>query len=116
MSEETMRAIKALIKELDEDEALSVYWELETQFGWAGSVFTRADAEQEWRDNQTDVETEDDSEPWLPDEVWEAAQNTRAWSRDLPERMTERGWDMVNQAVREAMNEDNANDDDAETA
>lgn len=103
MSEESVSAIKALVKELDEQEALGVYWELAEQFAWAGSVFTRADAEQSWKNNHYDPTTATvGTELPMPDEVWDAVASTWQWNQ-VAETMCERGWDTVDQAVMQAL-------------
>lgn len=103
MSEESRSVIAALIKDLDEGEALSVYCELAGQFAWAGSVFTREDAEKSWQNNHYDATTATvGTELPMPDEVWEAVTLTWQWN-NVAEIMCERGWDMVDQAVMEAI-------------
>jgi len=105
MSEIAFDIIKESLPSLTEDEALTVFWELQRQFGWAGTVFTRADAEQEWNNQQYDALGETPDAP-LPDEVWDLVVGSWYWRKGLPEGMCERGWPYVTQAVLEALEGD----------
>jgi hypothetical protein len=71
-----------------EEEAVSLYHRMSNAFGWAGSIFTRADVE--------------DIAGKVTEEQWEAVQQTYAWRKGVPERLTETGWDQVHMAVDEA--------------
>jgi hypothetical protein len=103
MSETSKSAVLALLEGLDESEALSVFWTLQSQFGWSGTVFTRADAEQEWQNAQYDDTTGETGGDELPEAMWEAVQDSWYWRKGLPELMTERGWGLVGQAVMDAI-------------
>ena len=84
---------------ITEDEAFRVYYALSQRFGWAGSFFTRGDAEGEWQSQQALAE----SPIPFTDELWNDVTNTYWWSKGLPDRMTEDGWNLVAEAVREVM-------------
>ena len=109
MSKETKSAVLALLEGLDESEALSVFWTLEGQFGWAGTTFTRGDAETEWQaQTRSDENGDEINDQPMPDEVWERVQQTWGWRKGIPEVLTERGWELVYLAVADAIKEDKA--------
>ena len=101
MSDTAIDTINECIPDLTEDEALSVLYRLQTQFGWTGTVFTRGDAESDWQQSMPLSPGEEPGE--LPDELWTAIQTTWAWKKGIPEVLTERGWDLVADAVRDAL-------------
>lgn len=103
MSEIAFDIIKESLPSLTEGEALTVFWELQSQFGWSGTVFTRADAEQEWQSTSYNYAG---TEEKMPDEVWYAVEESWYWRKGLPEGLTERGWTYVTQAVLEALEGD----------
>ena len=82
-----------------EDDALSVLHALQRRFGWAGTMFTRADAESQ-------IEDVDDAgevvERKFTDEEWTRVRATAAWDSVLGEILTERGWDIIRMAIRDA--------------
>lgn len=90
------------VPHLTEDEALDVYHVLRRRFGWAGTFFTRADAEQEWQNQQYDDTTGQTPTTALSDEVWTAIQSTWAWRKGLTDSLTEHGWTLVSDAVTDA--------------
>lgn len=75
-----------------EDEAIMAYHQLARRFGWNGTFFTRSDAESSWN------EYHEQDEP-LTDEVWGSIENSWEWSRGLSDLLTERGWEIVHEAV-----------------
>jgi hypothetical protein len=83
---------------MTEDEAIRLYFDLASQFGWQGTFFTREDAENSWQ------EYHDQSEPFT-DETWNAVLLSWYWRKGLHEVLTERGWDLVHEAVGEALAE-----------
>ena len=103
--------IDNLIESMTEDEAIKLYFTLSNRFGWAGTFFTREDAEGEWQ-NQTDDDLSTMSA--LPDDVWERIQNTWYWRKGISEILTEHGWDIVHNAVWEVTTEDERNKEDSE--
>lgn len=84
---------------ITEDEAIRLYFTLASQFGWQGSFFTREDAENSWKayHNQT--------EPFT-DELWQAVCTSWYWRKGLSDGLTERGWDMVHEAVAGVLNDE----------
>lgn len=92
--------------ELTEDEALSVFYRMSVHYGWAGTVFTRGDAESDWQNQQYDFETGETPDTPLPDSVWNRILTSWEWRKGIAEILTERGWDLVSQAVEEAMQAD----------
>lgn len=80
------------IENITESQALDLFLRLSDRFGWAGTVFTRADADQSWSEYH-----EQPGE--LSDDQWEQVCNTWEWRKGVTEMMTERGWDMVHDAV-----------------
>lgn len=101
MSEIAYDIIMESLGSLTEDEALDIFHKMRTTFGWSGTFFTRADAELEWR-AQTTLTYELDGEP-LPDEMWETIATTWAWRKGLIDVLTDRGWDLVYDAVHDAI-------------
>lgn len=104
MSDIAYDTIKECINTLTEDEAFQVFHDLREKFGWAGTFFTRGDAEVEWQNLQHDDSTGETSNAPMPDEVWEAVQNTWGWRKGIIDRLTEDGWQHVAHAVSEAIN------------
>lgn len=84
---------------ITEDEGLRLFFDLSQKFGWAGTIFTREDASSTWETFQEDGSKLEA----MPDEVWEAVRHTYYWRKGLPERLTEWGWDIVRDAVEEAI-------------
>lgn len=101
MSDIAYDTIKECIASLTSDEAIDILIAIEQQFGFTGTTFTRADAEMEWR-SQTDSTGATE----MPDDTWERIRLTWAWRKGINEITTERGWELVYEAVREALNED----------
>lgn len=104
MSEIAYDTIGECIPDLTEDEALSVLFHLQTRFGWSGTMFTRGDAEQSWREWRPLSPGEDPNDLELPDELWDAVQGTWAWKKGIPEVLTERGWELLSDAIDDAVN------------
>lgn len=86
------------IKDLTENEAIYLIVAIENQFGWAGTTFTREDAEREWL-----AQTEATGATPMPDEVWELVQQQWEWRKGLSEILSERGWELVTAAVANAI-------------
>ena len=79
---------KLLVDGLAPDEAMSLYHAMQEKFGWAGTVFQREDVDSAaGRD--------------LTDEEWEKVQDSYEWCKGVPERTTERGWDVIYSLVDE---------------
>lgn len=98
MNEQSLIAydtIKECMTDLQESEALTVFYDLRRKFGWAGTIFTRGDAEGEWSNLFPD-----DSD--MPDSVWEAIHSTWAWKKGLCET-DDQAWDLVRDAVQDAI-------------
>ena len=105
MSEIAFDTIKQCIGSLTEDEALTVFLDLHDQFGWAGTVFTRVDAEQEWQNQQYDASGRAPDAP-MPDEVWDLVVGSWEWRKGIPEMLCERGWALVFDAVYDALSQE----------
>jgi nitrite reductase/ring-hydroxylating ferredoxin subunit len=106
MSETAYDTITECIGSLTEDEAISAIVAINTHFGFSGTVFTREDAQQEWQNQQYDPETGETPDTPMPDDAWQRVQDTWAWSKGLSDILTERGWELVSEAVAEALDED----------
>ncbi len=106
MSEIAFDIIKESLPSLTEDEGLTVFWELQRKFGWSGTVFTRADAEQEWQNAQYDETTGLTFDDPMPDEVWDLVVGSWEWRKGIPEMLCERGWPLVFDAVFNAVHND----------
>lgn len=103
--------VTALVAMLDnEDEGLRLLHTLKREFGWAGTVFTRDDVETVWREHPTvwDAHGDAASEVVLPDGVWDAVRGGWYWRKGMDEILVERGFDLLNTAVDEAVNEPKA--------
>jgi hypothetical protein len=89
-----MNTITIDTETITEDEAIRLYYVLESRFGWKGTFFTRGDAESAWTEyyNQTSEFT---------DEMWTQVQDSYYWRRALGDNLTEHGWELVNSAVGE---------------
>lgn len=98
----SLRLIELMIKDLEPGEEMYLLWMLQDYYGWAGAMFMRNDAEQEWHDQQYGVTTGLTPNDPLPDDVWEAIQDTWEWRKGITEIFVERGWDLVSTAVKEA--------------
>lgn len=88
------------LENINEEEGLTLLHHLVTKFGWAGTMFTRGDAEQEYIDQMEVL----DSTPLpvpdsMPDEVWDAVCSTWEWRRGMEDTLCERGWGLVTDAV-----------------
>jgi hypothetical protein len=106
MSEIAYDTINECIGSLTEDEAISAIVAINAHFGFAGAVFTRDDAQQEWQSQQYDFTTGETPDTTMPDEVWDRVQQSWYWRKGLSEILTERGWELVAEAVAEALKED----------
>lgn len=85
------------IETITEDEAIDLHHKLSRKFGWSGTFFTRADAETGWL-----AHTPDNAGP-LTDDVWESIRQTWYWRKGLTDTLTGYGWDIVYDAVAEAI-------------
>lgn len=83
---------------ITEDEAISLYHKFSEKFGWAGTFFTREDAEVSWNERYN-------QEGAMPKEAWEATADSYYWRKGLGDLLCEWGWDLVHQAVGEAVPE-----------
>jgi hypothetical protein len=82
--------------EVTEDEANQIWQLLRDKFGWAGTFFSREDA---------DAIFEEDHDRSLTDAEWEKVTDSYYWRKGLVETITERGWDLVRAAVDDATHE-----------
>ena len=97
------------INEITEDEAINLIIAIEQKFGFAGTTFTRGDAETEWQaQTRSDENGDEINDQPMPDEVWERVQQTWEWRKGINEMLTERGWELVYLAVADAIKEDKA--------
>lgn len=93
--------IMECIDNLTEDDAMTVVTRIFSTFGFAGTYFTRGDAETAWQ-NWCEANGED-STGEMPDEVWNEITLSSVWRKWLPDTLVERGWDLVHDAVTDAM-------------
>ena len=87
---------------ITEDEAMTVYHTLARRFGWSGTFFTREDAQEAWRNQQFDLDTGLTADAEMPDDVWDAIMSSWYWRKGLTDILTERGWELLADAVEEA--------------
>lgn len=78
-----------IVAKLTEAEGMDVYHALKAKFGWNGTVFQRADAE-------------DRAGRELTEDEWNAIQASYPWRKGLSDILTERGWDLVDSALEDA--------------
>lgn len=101
---EIFAKIKRLASVIREETAITLYHELAARFGWVGTFFTRDDAETEWQaQTRFDENGDEMNTAPMPDEVWENIQNEWYWRRGLSDTLTERGWELVYEAVNSAI-------------
>lgn len=84
---------------ITEDEAIRLHFDLANRFGWRGSFFTREDAQNSFNEYHG-------KEGEMTDELWDRVLLSWYWRKGLDEIMTERGWDLVHEAVAEALSEE----------
>lgn len=99
MDTTTLFRIKDFISTLSEEESLHAYHTMAAQFGWVGTFFTRADAEQEWVTQMREGIGNDDFDEPLDDETWEDIRSNWHWRKGMTDRLTEYGWEFVYKAV-----------------
>lgn len=99
MSEIAFDTIMECLGTLTDDEAMTVVHRMASQFGWAGTFFTREDAAMEWRNQTGNIHD-------LPEEVWEEIICTWEWRKGIAETLCERGWELVYTAVEDAIEKD----------
>lgn len=89
---------------ISEEQAIDAYNVLRARFSWAGTIFTRLDAQTEWQlqryENDQDGSHLDME---LSDDVWFRISSSYYWRKGLPDRLTEMGWELVAQAVTEGI-------------
>lgn len=106
MNEIAKKLIAGEFGEITEDVAMDIHHALANEFGWAGTFFTRADAETSWQCLTPLSPGEEAAE--MPDEVWDAVCSTWEWRKGLTDVLTERGWSLVEEAVTEAIGDEAA--------
>jgi hypothetical protein len=90
---------------MNEDMAINLYHAMSYQFDWAGSFFTASDV----REAINERRTGDDNEPLAGDELEEAVNTileSRDWNRFLTQWMTEQGWEVINTAIHEHLEQE----------
>lgn len=99
MSDIAYDTIKECLTDITEDEAMNIFHALCGKFGWAGSVFTKDDVQQAYRDEMA----EDDKFPTdeMAEAVWEYVQTSYEWV-NLADPMVEQGWYIIGNVVRRA--------------
>jgi hypothetical protein len=80
---------------ITEHEAVGVYHELANRFGWAGTFFTRDDAEERW--------LQESGEDTFSDDNWNDLTSTWYWRKGIENRLCEEGWDVVDLAIDDAL-------------
>lgn len=100
---EPFDVIRENLPNINEAQAIELYWRLCKKFGWTGTFFTRDDVQSEWA-SQMELATEElhfDKE--MPDDVWSAVTTNYYWTKGMPDRLTEEGWTLLSFAVDEAI-------------
>lgn len=92
------------IDNITEDEAMTLFSQLRTKFGWQGTIFTKFDVEEAYNDRLDRLGIYPTAGAF--DAVWASVSTDPYWVDVLSDRTTECGWDYVQMAVREAMNND----------
>jgi hypothetical protein len=90
---------------LNEDMAINLYHALAREFHWAGTFFTRDDLAVTINERRQ----ADDKELLSDNELDEAVDTiigSRDWSKWLPDWMTEQGWEIINTAIYENLEQE----------
>lgn len=103
MSTQHYQTMVALLPNLSEDGAFILFYAMCQKYGWAGTIFTRADAEQAWNTERFDGPYDESAVEPMPEDVWDAFLCSWAWRKGLPERLTELGWEIVADAARDVV-------------
>lgn len=83
----------------NEADAIKLFRQLQSEFGWAGNIFTRDDAAAEWARQAAEY-----GEPTeMTDLDWECVQRTHEWSRSMSECLHEVLDDRLRRAVSDGM-------------
>ena len=86
------------LDERTEAECVDIYHQLALKWRWAGTFFTRADAEFDWRQSADHVHVDP-----MPDDVWVRVRATWQWRSGITEILCERGMELVGEAVAAAV-------------
>lgn len=78
--------------DLTEDEALDLARQLDQMFGWAGTFYTRSDAEAA-------------ADTTFTDEQWDRLRSSRMWQRSIADVMSEYAIEVVYDAIASALPE-----------
>ena len=82
------------IETMQEHEAIEFYHQMSSKFGWVGCIFTEEDIRMRLED-----EVFDEAEM---DKMVERVTWTRWWRKAMDEAMCEAGYEMLDEAIREA--------------
>ncbi len=95
--------IAVIPADFPEDAALSVVGLLAIRYGWATSIFTRADAEGEWQTQAEVAAALEGGDPAPFDAAaWDRVQTSFWWRKVLGDA-DEADWSAISEAVNEAM-------------
>lgn len=83
----------------NEQEAIAVFYALQSQFGWAGGIVTREGAARIWAEEATDW----DLPTMMGEDGWKALQRTHEWGISLTDCFHETVEDIVRNAVTSAI-------------
>lgn len=98
--------VNGFVTSLSESQAIDTINAIMDRFGFAGTFFTRADAEVEWQaQTRTDENGDEMNTNPMPEEVWDSIQNEWFWNDGLKDSLTESGWEIIYSAVRHAIEE-----------
>lgn len=107
MSERTYQDMAALLEGMTESEGFLLFHAMQNEFGWAGTVFSRGDAEQAWNTERFDGPYDESAVEPMPEDVWDAFLCSWAWRKGLAEQLTELGWEIVADAARDVVEQEN---------
>ncbi len=77
-----------------ESEAFTALHTLRARFQWAGTMFNREDV---------DAVLQGEHEMDVTDDIWNAVLNTWEWRKGLTEIITERGFEIISDAVSDVL-------------
>lgn len=98
--------VDGFVSSLSETQAIDTINAIMARFGFAGTFFTRADAEMEWQaQTRTDENGDEMNTNPMPEEVWDSIQNEWFWNDGLKDSLTESGWEIIYSAVHSAIKE-----------
>lgn len=96
---ERRQRIEAIVEAIPEGEEFDWLHALERKFGWSGTMFTMDDIRSRWED----LRGGDEDYTPLTDEQLDAIMSTYYWNKAIPEQLTSHGWEILDMAIDEVV-------------